>query len=380
MTYCTAPWNGLTVREDGSVRVCCAGSQTLGNVNNESITKIYNNQSHQSIKKQLLAGEPDENCKNCIEAEKISGSSLRRHYNENYPTIDNDSLKFLDIRWNSFCNLHCIYCNEQFSTTWAEKINPGVIKILKNNFDQELEQWILERAVEIHELILVGGEPLLMKQNYSLIKKIPDSTRLSIITNLSYNLKNNPVTEALFARPVNNTIWNISAENYGDQYEYIRNGASYVQFEDNLKLLVENNPNNISMLMVYGLFSALNLFDTVKHFHSLGIKKICLQPVGANPALDLFSFPKEILEQALEQLEQTISWQKKEYDLDYKFYEMNAANSIISKLKDRIANYTMPSITKDKFNAEIKKYDKWHTTSFSKLWAKEFQLINRLLK
>ena len=35
--YCTAPFNGLTIREDGHVRTCCNGSISLGNLNYESI-------------------------------------------------------------------------------------------------------------------------------------------------------------------------------------------------------------------------------------------------------------------------------------------------------------------------------------------------------
>lgn len=356
------------------------GERVLGNINHEPITKIYNNTIHQLVKQELLAGRPDTNCRQCIESEQVSGSSLRHHYNKAYPTIDEDRLRFLDIRWNNFCNLYCIYCSADISTTWAEKLNPGVIKILKNNFDTELEQWVLDRANDIHELMLVGGEPLLMKQNYSLLEKVPGNTRISIITNLSFNLKNNPATNILFTRPADNTIWNVSAENYGKQYEYVRNGSSYQQFEDNLTLLVENNPNNVSMLMVYGLFSALQLHDIVKHYYSLGIKKIQLQALLANPGLDIFNFPVEILKLALEQLEKTIEWQKKEFTIDYEFYIINEAPSIIAKLKDKIANCAEPVITKEQFNTEIEKYDRWHDIKFKDLWPVEYNLVNKLLE
>jgi MoaA/NifB/PqqE/SkfB family radical SAM enzyme len=34
--YCTAPFNGLTIREDGHVRTCCSGINSLGNLNKDT--------------------------------------------------------------------------------------------------------------------------------------------------------------------------------------------------------------------------------------------------------------------------------------------------------------------------------------------------------
>ena len=42
--YCTAPWNGLTIREIGDVRTCCVGAKALGNINNTDIKEIQNSQ------------------------------------------------------------------------------------------------------------------------------------------------------------------------------------------------------------------------------------------------------------------------------------------------------------------------------------------------
>jgi hypothetical protein len=72
---------------------------------------------------------------------------------------------------------------------------------------------------------------MLMKQNYELIAKLPSSARISILTNLSYDLQRLPCIENLLARPRENTIWNISCENIGQQFEYVRSGAEWNKYK-----------------------------------------------------------------------------------------------------------------------------------------------------
>jgi MoaA/NifB/PqqE/SkfB family radical SAM enzyme len=378
--YCTAPWNGLTIREDGSVKTCCPGKIVIGNVKDTPITQILNNDVHTKIKNDLLNNQPNSNCEFCINQEKDNGNSLRSYYNKNYPTLS-DKLKILDIRWNNFCNLTCIYCNPAVSSAWQDRLDTNVIKIIKNSYDSDLEEWVLTNADNLIELMLVGGEPLLMKQNYALLSKLPNSTRVSIITNLSYNLKNNPATTVLFNRPLDNTIWNVSVENYGKQFEYVRHGADWEQFKNNLILLVENNPNNVGLLMVYGIFSALSLLDTIKYYYSIGIKKIELQPIANNPALEIHNFPKPIIQLAYDQLIAVVQWQKDTYTDDYNLYKITSIDNLIERLYiSQNSNNNRQIITRTQFLTNISQYDKWHTDKFSTLWPNEYSLILESLK
>jgi len=377
--YCTAPWNGITVRENGNILTCCMGSTVLGNIKKQPIHKIYNNSKHIQIKQELLDGTPSKNCINCINFEKNNANvtaSIRSYYNTTYSTLA-DELKFLDIRWNNLCNLSCIYCGPSFSSSWAEKLSLNNIKVIKNNYDVELEDWILSKVDQLHELMLVGGEPLLMKQNYKLIDKLSDNTRLSIITNLSYNLSNNQSTQKLFNRPKDNTIWNISVENYGQQFEYVRNGANWQQFSDNLKLLMRNNPNNVNLQMVYGVFSALSLFDTVKYYYNnFDIKKTKPNLIDGHPILSLFKYPNSILKLAIKQLENIIAWQKETFGIDYELYKSDDFETILDKLNETVYNnVSREIITKDEFVNGIASYDKWTKYKFSNLWPNEYKQI-----
>lgn len=373
--YCTAPWTGLIIRENGNVSTCCIGSTVLGNAQTESIDKIIDSPELSKIKNDLLSGKENKNCQGCYNLEKNSGTAtIRNHFNSHYTDISK-GLQFLDLRWSNLCNLHCIYCDPVYSSTWADKLNPNNIKIVKHSYDDILEEWVLSKTDQIHELILVGGEPLLMKQNIRLLEKISDDARLSVITNLSYNLSNNPCAKLLFKRPQDNTLWNVSVENYGDKFEYVRTGAEWDQFKNNLELLVTYAPNTVNLNMVYGIFSALDLVDTVKMYYSLGIKKIHIQMLVQNPALDLFNFPTSLLTIARNQLAEMIAWQKHTYGIDYDLYKCSDVDIILTKLDEILYNNTHQGISKSNFISEIEKYDRWTKHKFSDLWDDEYNLI-----
>lgn len=378
--YCTAPWTGLIVRETGDVSICCASRLSLGNIRSKSIIEIIQSPLLEDIKKDIQVGKYNSNCSVCYQHGKNSGTtSLRNKFNIDHPDISK-GLQFLDIRWNNLCNLYCVYCGPRPSSTWEDKLNRSQVKTLKNDYDEELERWVLSKSDQITELMLAGGEPLLMKQNYNLISKLPSTSKLSVITNLAYDLEKNPIAKLLLDRPANTTSWSISVENYGDKFEYIRTGADWEQFKNNLGFLVKHATHNISLLMVYGIFSALNLMDTIKFYHNLGIKKIEIGMIVSNPALDIFKFPKEILMGARDQLIGLLEWQKETYGVDFELYKCRDVELILTKLDEMLYNNTYQTISKTTFISEIEKYDRWTKNKFSDVWIDEYKLILQSLK
>ena len=67
---------------------------------------------------------------------------------------------------------------------------------------------------------MVGGEPLLMKENADLLELIPDNVKVDVISNFSTDVTKSKVFEKLLKRPKVN--WHISIENGGERYEYVR--------------------------------------------------------------------------------------------------------------------------------------------------------------
>lgn len=378
--YCTAPWNGVTIREDGHVRTCCVGATSLGNLNETPIDEIINSPALEKIKQQLLLATPNlQNCATCINEEKQAGvATLRQHYNKFYPIADANefTLKNLDVRWNNTCNLGCMYCNQSFSSTWQDRLSIKRSSVVKD-YQDDLLEWILHHADHVREIMLVGGEPMLMKQNYALLARLPDQCKVSIITNLSYDLPNLPCIPKLLSRPKENIIWNVSLENTESQFEYVRNESKWALVKSNLEYVTQHWPGMVSINFVYSMFSAFSIVDTIQTLHQLDIKKINLFAINSNPTMDVFNMPAPIRLAAAEELERAIQWHSDHlHPEDRDLYPFQGADAILAQLRKT----TLPSqITLDRFLSKIEWYDQYNDTSFGTLWPDVLDLVKEHL-
>jgi MoaA/NifB/PqqE/SkfB family radical SAM enzyme len=362
------------------VRTCCVGKNIISDLNVGQINNIEQSLVLQEIRNKMLAGEPDlKNCANCVEQEKNDGySSLRNHYNTYYPDFDLDdlNLKFVDLRWSNTCNLSCMYCSPTFSSTWADKLKTINLKPVKP-YQDELLTWILERAGHIKELMLVGGEPLLMKQNYELLKVLPLDCRISIITNLSYDLKNLPCLADLLKRPADSIVWNISVDHVQEQFEYVRQGANWDRLIENIKFLKHHWPDNCSINMVYSMFNALDLLIIFKTFKSFGIEKFNLLPLEGNNSMNLSYMPPAIKKMAKQQLIETADYHYQSlHPEDRSFYPIQGIDSFLAHLEKQTDN---KSTTRTEFKKQIAWYDQWSTVPFQSLWPNVIELVEQHL-
>lgn len=377
--YCSAPWNGLTIRENGDVKTCCVGEVVIGNLNTLPIREIENSPILLDIREKMISGGPDyNNCRVCVAREKTSGlATLRQHYNRFYPEIDQLKLQFIDVRWNNTCNLGCMYCDSTFSSTWADRLQ--VLDKAKpvKNYQDDLLEWILERADHVKEIMLVGGEPMLMKQNYALLAKLPLDCKISIITNMAYRLDQLPCLPDLLKRPPELITWNVSIENVGSKFEYVRTGGEWAQIKENFKFLKQHWPESVTLNMCYSVFSAFDILETVQEFVGMDVKKFNIFPIFKNPEIDIFNMPAEIKQLASEQLRIAIEWHKNSlHPEDRDFYPWVGAETLLDSLSNKINN----EITLEQFNKKIEWFDKWSDSKFANLWPETCEMIRAKLK
>jgi hypothetical protein len=190
---------------------------------------------------------------------------------------------------------------------------------------------------------------------------------------LSYDIKRLPCIENLLARPRENTIWNISCENIGQQFEYVRSGAEWEQIKTNLKFLTQHWPNDVTVNMVYSMFSAFDLTETVQQFHQLRIKKFNFQTYFGSPAMDVFKMPAAIQTLAKQCLD-TIT--KKHFENihpeDRDFYPLENLDLIKTKLTKF---QDCATVSKKEFYDQIAWYDQWSTTKFKDHWPHVIDLV-----
>ncbi len=273
-SFCPMPWTGLMYNFDGTVKNCIRSAGPLGNIKDQPIEQILvgNNQSRQQ---QIVDCQPVETCQTCYDLERgkkgfdhISDRIFYIRELKNTPVdtyqVGNFDLQTVDVRWTNLCNFACVYCGPEFSSRWSEEL-----KIRRNIPNQEqlenFKNYIYDRAGQLRHVYLAGGEPLLMKENLTLLEKLDPNVNIRINTNLSK--VDTRVFEAVCKFP--NVHWTVSVETQAREFEYIRHGGSWLDFLDNLKIIKQLD-HKISFNMLHFLLNYQSIFDCVDFLTAQG--------------------------------------------------------------------------------------------------------------
>ena len=170
--YCAAPWRGLHINPRGDVKTCCAGNPNmLGNLNSQGIEQILNSKKMAEIRTSLAQGQAHSYCSNCVQAERFGADGERQWHNRVNPDFDyataGDQYHYpviVDVRWNTTCNFSCNYCDPSASSKWAQ-LKQVPFKSGSRPYYEQVCDFIEQHYKHIHEVALVGGEPLLLPEN-----------------------------------------------------------------------------------------------------------------------------------------------------------------------------------------------------------------------
>ena len=204
--FCAAFWSHFHFTNDGKVYPCCLTENkeenSLGNINNTSIDKVYNGQRMKKIRKDMIDNKPLPNgCHICVDREKKGLGALRIRYNDywfdkivediNLDTgeIINFKIKSLDIRLSNKCNFSCAMCSPKFSTKWSnyEEIT-GVNtqqKLISVDIESSFNKNIKRYLSDIEFIHFAGGEPIIMPEHWKILDTIDSSVKIMYTTNAS---------------------------------------------------------------------------------------------------------------------------------------------------------------------------------------------------
>lgn len=377
--YCAAPWRGLHINPQGEVKTCCAGQpEYLGklcNLDINNINDVIYSQKLNEVRDLMRNGilHP-EYCVNCIEVEKAGDSERMWHNTTNKDfdlttAKDNDFIPTLiDVRWNTTCNLACKYCDSLSSSKWSslkkEYVDTGLRK-----FYLDIVDFIKKHKHHVKQLALVGGEPLLLKENVELLREIPDTCLVTVISNCSVDLENNKVFDELKKRK--NVSWVISIDNINERLEYVRHGVDAKQLDKNLKCivdLIQNKSQGGSIHAVYNLYSCTRLCELREYANNYNLDinwQILHHPECLNPA----NHCKEVKELAINEIEKYIDR-----------YTCKKNHNQLKQILDNLKNNASSVNDKQKqFVAHTKKMEeKYHSDypkTFTTLWPELSMLL-----
>ena len=317
--FCPIPWTGVMYNFDGAVKTCIRSSDPVGNIKNNSIEEIVNNQKNTQTRQRMLDNKPGKRCTPCYELEGTQNKfdiisdrvfylrELKQTPLDTYNSADNFELQKIDVRWTNLCNFSCVYCGPEFSSKWADELGTTTELPSKDQREQ-FKEYIFERAVNLKHVYLAGGEPLLMKENEELLEllliKNPD-VNLRINTNLSRT--NTRVFE--LACQFKNVHWIVSAETMGKEYEYIRNGGDWATFCYNLRL-IKDLGHKLTFNMLYFVLNAFSVFEFIDKFTkdwNFHPNAFVLGPLLTPEYLNIRNLPESMLQLAKQELQKRIN-------------------------------------------------------------------------
>jgi organic radical activating enzyme len=207
-----------------------------------------------------------------VNAERFGNNSERTWHNNKNPDIDYAIAgelyhypSIVDIRWNNTCNLSCNYCGPPDSSRWASLKNISVDTRTRHYYE-DVCGFIEKHHAHIQEVALVGGEPLLLKENVKLLDIIPDDCIVTVITNLSNPLQDNEIFKKLAQRK--KVGWSMSFDNIQSRFEYVRHGADWNMLKENLSIirsLMTKDANNQSWQSHWGgIHAVYNMYNATR--------------------------------------------------------------------------------------------------------------------
>lgn len=288
------PYDPLT--SEGHIMPCCRYDSSKGKVEKKDV-KEPNKKSivFRELQDTLKSGIQAEGCSRCWKDEELGVTSYRQGANKSYQKIiDSEeyldrNLKFLEITPSNLCNLACRSCNSTFSSKWVPIDN--YIASDRNKKSIAYTDWRTLDLSHLEELKLMGGEPMLLKDNIELLKHLDEigslkNIKLHIITNLM-----NPLTDQwkdYISKCESLYLWT-SIDAKGKLNDYVRSDSKWKTIHSNLleiKSFLEELPF-YSRLSVNTVVTILNVNKTLE------IEQYC-ETLQIKNFMDITSYPSHL--------------------------------------------------------------------------------------
>lgn len=276
------PWVHTATISDGTVKLCCVAHGDSGlNLNDTTISEAWNSNYYKQSRLDLIAGKRIKSCEHCWKEEdaglrshrQISNDIFQRHLGEDCidvlssQTSNDGSLSVapitIDFRLGNTCNLQCVMCQPSDSSKWvkpAKQLADTLVSEIKwdwqykSKIDVSKFDWYKQQqfwtdfdkiSSSIKHITFGGGEPLLIKEHKSLIKRLVengDAKTMKLLYHTNGTIYDQEIVD----------LWThfeevkvmISVDGVGEINDYIRRPSKWKEIEANLRLY-DATPNNI---------------------------------------------------------------------------------------------------------------------------------------
>ena len=334
-SFCYAPSKSLRFSVNGNAFACCYNRMfSLGKYPNNTISEIWLGKNklflEKSFKKNNLLTSGCHSCYSSL----ISKSFYlvgARNYDLNDRNINPQYPEIIDFELDNNCNLKCIMCNGENSSTIRTEIEnkPNFQLYYDEKFVKQLEEFI----PHLREARFSGGEPFLSKIYFEIWNRIieinPDC-KIYIQTNGT--VFNDRVLD-IFIRGNINISFSIDSI-IEETYQEIRRGSNFNLVIKNFRKIHElsakyNREIGVSFCLLKQNIN--EIIDYIEYFNRYNVK-ITVHKVVFPLQHSIASLPIKQLEEILFKF---ISWEPNIKTLTEKFNQ-STFNSVISFIESLI--------------------------------------------
>ncbi len=307
MTFCRAPFTGITIDPAGNLNMCCSTAnrrqfntkisdiEDLG----EFFLDTQMSELRQRMESRGLEKLPE--CKFCSRA-VVNGLQAEVHNYNRYKIAEPLELRYLEVTTSNVCNQTCATCNSYFSTKWR-KIEKHLPEEFQTNAKPSIIKTpdidkILNVLPQLHHLNIKGGEPFADKNNLRILNKLVETNPTCEVI-ITSNFQNIPDEWWEPLSKLKNLIVGASIDGTGRTYDWIRSGNFENTYTNIQKFtsVVGYKPSINMCISIYNLF---NLKETTDFFkgYTQNIYNVVYNPEHLSPnIIDSIKLKRLLLKQ-----------------------------------------------------------------------------------
>jgi hypothetical protein len=261
--YCPRIHHGLTLNSITNNSVSYAPCCWIKEQTTESSINFYHNDLVKLRQLNQQSVLPETQCQPCIAQEAAGAQSMRQGYLAKHGTNTlTPALQYLDISVDYSCNLACVTCGPELSTTWRNELGIKHISV-RPKIDQFLKTKLgTLDLTNLKEVRMWGGEPLLTTTHQQILEYILEHGQAENIK-LMYNTNGTRLIDDYTKKLIEKFKFariSFSIDAIGEQFEYLRYPAKWKEVENNLMWWKHNLPHN-AMLSLTVTASILNVLE-----------------------------------------------------------------------------------------------------------------------
>lgn len=305
---CLAKWNEVTIHFHQGVTHSCHHNPTHLIVKKNLLDNpsgLHNTDIKLKHRRQMLNGRQPNDCNYCWRVENsgnpISDRILKSSYQENWPFFSEivDSIlgekywpRNMEVSFSSTCQFKCSYCSANFSSKWQSEIDEHgryffgknnlkfpIINEDENDYIKTFWNWWPDLRKHLRTFRITGGEPLLSKNTFRLLKEIEANPlpELNLAVNSNLGVSGKPfedfidhIKKLTSDKSVKQFTVFTSIDSFGAQAEYIRHGLNLKIFIANIERLLSECPKvKLIFMVTFNALSPFQFHDFLDYYENL---------------------------------------------------------------------------------------------------------------